>query len=197
MRWLLCKFYSIGKKLRRQYYRKKVFFDAWISRGSLELPKRIKMAVPVVVNGCGRVAIGHGAIFGCSKSPKSGNGNILLQSRDASAEIIIGEKTALSNNVSMIARQRIEIGRYCLIGDGVQIVDSDFHGIKPDERRNTFGETQSVSIGDNVWLGSRVMVLKGVNIGDRSIIAAGAVVTSDIPASVIAGGIPAKVINRI
>lgn len=197
MRWLLCIFYSIGKKLRRQYYRKKVFFDAWLSQGDLELPTRIKMAVPVVVNGCGRVAVGARVVFGCSKSPKLGDGTILLQARDAGAQIVIGEKTALSNNVSMIARQRIEIGRYCLIGDGVQVVDSDFHGIKPDERRNTFGETQCVRIGDNVWLGSRVLVLKGVIIGDGSIIAAGAIVTSDIPASVIAGGVPAKVINRI
>lgn len=196
MRWFLCRFYSIGKKLRRQYYRKKVCFDAWLSRGVLKLPTRIKIAVPVVVNGCGSVVVGDRVTFGCNKSPKSGNGAILLQARDAGAQIVIGEKTALSNNVSMIARLRIEIGRYCLIGDGVQVVDSDFHGIQPDERRNTSGETEGVRIGDNVWLGSRVMVLKGVTIGNDSIIAAGAVVTSNIPDSVIAGGVPAKVINR-
>ena len=196
MRWFLYRFHSIGKKVRRLYYRKKACFDAWIFQGDLELPKRIKITVPVIINGCGRVAVGVRVVLGCSKSPKSGNGAILLQARDAGAQITIGEKTALSNNISMIARQRIEIGRYCLIGDGVQIVDSDFHGIQPDERRNTFGETQWVHIGDNVWLGSRVMVLKGVTIGNDSIIAAGAVVTSDIPASVVAGGVPAKVINR-
>ena len=89
------------------------------------------------------------------------------------------------------------MGAYCLIGDSVQIVDADFHGIKPSERRGFSGDVKSVRIGTNVWLGSRVIVLKGVTIGNDSIIAAGAVVVSDIPSSVIAGGVPAKVIKNL
>jgi maltose O-acetyltransferase len=196
MRYFLHKLCSFFKKSRRQCHRWKAFFDAWYFDGKLELPSKTKMKVPVLINGRGQVVVGDRVTFGDSKSPKSGNGAILVQARDEGSLIIIGEKTAFSNNVSLIARKRIEIGPYCLLGDGVRIVDADFHGIQPDERRKTSGENECVRIGENVWLGSRVMVLKGVTIGDGSIIAAGAVVTSDIPASVIAGGVPAKVIKR-
>ncbi|EMI41654.1 transferase hexapeptide repeat containing protein [Rhodopirellula sp. SWK7] len=89
----------------------------------------------------------------------------------------------------------MSIGDRCLIGDGVTIFDSDFHGIHPDQRHQ-LGNHSPVSISNNVWLGSRVMVLKGVSIGENSIVAAMSVVTKDIPANVIAAGNPARVINN-
>jgi len=111
--------------------------------------------------------------------------------------ISIGAGTVTSNNVSIVARERIEIGANCLIGDMVTIIDSDFHNISPTKRHEGSGPTEAVIIHDNVWLGSRVQVLKGVTLGEGCVIAAGAIVTSDIPANVIAGGIPAKVIYAI
>jgi len=197
MRYSLRKLCSLLKKSRRQCHRWKAFFDAWYFDGKLELPPKTKMVVPVLINGRGQVVVGDRVTFGDSKSPKSGNGAILLQARDEGSRIIIGEKTAFSNNVSLIARKHIKVGSFCLIGDGVQIVDADFHGIKPSERRRSSGSVESVHIGDNVWLGSRVTILKGVTVGDGSIIAAGAVVVSDIPSSVIAAGVPAKVIKTL
>jgi maltose O-acetyltransferase len=161
MRYLVCKLYSIGKRIKRRYYRRRAFWTAWLSGGKLELPVRAKLAVPLLVNGAGEVVLGERVVLGCSKSPKLGDGANLMQARRAEAQIVIGECTALSNNVSIIARRRIEIGPDCLIGDFVQIVDADFHGILPDARRKTSGEVESVKVGRNVWLGSRVMVLKG------------------------------------
>lgn len=76
------------------------------------------------------------------------------------------------------------------------IVDSDFHGIPPDARAEP-SPSQPVHIGNNVWLGSRVMVLKGVTIGDNAVVAAGGVVTKDVPANTLAGGVPAKVLRII
>ena len=77
------------------------------------------------------------------------------------------------------------------------IYDCDFHEINPESRNASVGQILPVSIGDNVWLGSRIMVLKGVSIGSHSVIAAGSIVTQSIPSRCIAAGIPAKVIKKI
>jgi len=125
-----------------------------------------------------------------------GNGEILLQPRSPDAVISIGLECAFSNNVSIIATRLVTIGERCLIGDQVMIVDSDFHGIPPAARAEP-SPSLPVHIGNNVWLRSRVMVLKGVTIGDNAVVAAGAVVTKDIPANTLAGGVPAKVLRKI
>lgn len=79
----------------------------------------------------------------------------------------------------------------------VSIFDTDFHCIPSENRNRSLGKVAPVVISNNVWLGSRVMVLKGVTIGENSIIAAGAVVAKSIPPNVIAAGVPAKVIRTI
>ncbi|WP_407925362.1 DapH/DapD/GlmU-related protein [Geomonas ferrireducens] len=76
-------------------------------------------------------------------------------------------------------------------------MDSDFHGIDPLQRRTSKGISLPVVIGKNVWFGSRVIVQKGVCIGENSIIASQAVVTRSIPPNCVAGGNPAKIIRYI
>ena len=95
----------------------------------------------------------------------------------------------------MISCEQIKTGNDCLIGDLVMIMDSDFHKVEPLERKIGTALSNPVIIGNNVWLGSRVVVQKGVNIGDNSVITAQAVVTKDVPPNCIAGSIPAKVIK--
>lgn len=75
------------------------------------------------------------------------------------------------------------------------ISDSDWHGIY--NRTRPFRCTKPITLKDNVWLGERVIVCKGVTIGENSVIGAGAVVTKDIPANVVAAGNPARVIKDI
>jgi maltose O-acetyltransferase len=89
------------------------------------------------------------------------------------------------------------IGKDCLIGDGVTIFDSDFHELSPEKRHMSGGEVEKVIIRDNVWLGSRVIVLKGVTVGEGSVVAPMSVVTKDIPANCVAAGTPAKVIRQL
>ena len=87
----------------------------------------------------------------------------------------------------------ISIGKNCLIGTNVEIIDSDFHGIRVEERGMSKPEwAKPVSVGNNVFLGSNVKICKGVSIGDGSVIANGAVVTKDVPSNVTAGGNPVK-----
>jgi maltose O-acetyltransferase len=126
-----------------------------------------------------------------------GNGEILLQPRSREAEIRIGDDNWFNNNVTIVANERIMVGDNCQIGDQVAIYDCDFHEISPATRNRSPGPTQPVVIGNNVWLGSRVMVLKGVTIGDNSVIGAMSLVTKSIPENCIAAGNPAKVIRSI
>ena len=141
--------------------------------------------------------IGRSNSFGFRAAPRLGTGEILLQPRSPDAEILIGDRNMTSNNLSILANRRITIGNDCLIGDLVVISDCDFHEISPANRNRGAGPTAAVSIGNNVWLGSRVMVLKGVIIGDNSVVAAMSVVTKSIPADSLAAGVPARVIRSI
>ena len=77
------------------------------------------------------------------------------------------------------------------------VLDSDFHEIDPSRRIDGNPKTGKVVIGDNVWIGDRVMILKGSTIGKNSVVAAGAVVSGEFPANVLIGGVPAQVIREI
>ena len=165
--------------------------------GRLAVGKSVYPAVPVRCDGAGKVIIGDGVLLGCKPAPCVGTGEILLQARESDAILEIGDRVAFSNNISIIATQKVSIGSDCLIGDFVLIMDGDFHGINPLERRTSSGVSLPVAIGNNVWFGSRVVVQKGVTIGDNSIIAAQSVVTRNIPPNCIAGGNPAKVIRLL
>lgn len=89
----------------------------------------------------------------------------------------------------------IKIGDNVLCGANTLITDFDWHGLHPDHRRSGEPEPKPIVIEDNVWLCINVMVMKGVTIGKNSIIGAGSIVTNDIPANVIAAGIPCRVIK--
>jgi hypothetical protein len=107
------------------------------------------------------------------------------------AVIIIGDRCGFSATV-IGAALRIELGDDVRCGANTTITDTDWH-----ENDLRSGKPDPVIIEDNVWLGLNVTVLKGVRIGRNSVIAAGSVVTSDIPENVIAGGVPARVIKAL
>ncbi len=115
---------------------------------------------------------------------------------NATGTLEIGENTFCSQGVTISAFDRVVIGSWCGIGEYVSIHDND-HGLEPFDvpvslRPRT---TSPIIIGDNVWLGAKATILRGVTIGDGAVIAANAVVTRDIPAGAIAGGVPAKVLK--
>ena len=117
------------------------------------------------------------------------------------ASLIIGNNTGISNTVIQ-CRNRITIGHSVNIGDGVLIMDSNFHSINWIERQNPEldkqnAKSEEINIGNNVFIGARSIICKGVNIGDRSIVAAGSVVVRSIPANEIWGGNPAKFIKKL
>lgn len=95
-------------------------------------------------------------------------------------------------NCKILCFNSIEIGDDVCIAEGVVIRDSDNHHI----HRDGYTMTAPIKIGNHVWIGMNAMILKGVSIGDGAVIAAGAVVTSDVPAKALVGGVPAKVIKE-
>lgn len=91
-------------------------------------------------------------------------------------EILIGKHVYINRNASIVAHKHIEIGEYATIGQNVVIVDHD-HDVK---NQGKF-VTSDIIIGSHVWIGANVVILKGVKIGDSAVIAAGAVVTKNVP----------------
>lgn len=171
-------------------------WDSFRAKGTVAFDA-ITMDVPVrTIGNKGHICL-RGGMYGFRDAPMIGDGRILLQARERDARIEIGCKAAFSNNIAIIARCSIKIGDDFLCGHGVEIMDADFHDVDPVSRHKSVGRCAAVEIGNNVWLGARVVVLKGVRIGDHSVIAPGSVVTKDVPSRVIAGGIPAKVIRSI
>ena len=83
---------------------------------------------------------------------------------------------------------------HCQIAWGVTICDHDFHKTYTDGNQNV--ETAPVNIGKNVWIGMDATILKGVTIGDGAIVAAGAIVTRDVPARTLVGGAPARILKE-
>lgn len=122
----------------------------------------------------------------------------IVVARDT-ASVEIGNNVGISGT-TIYARNKIEIGDNCLIGANTKIIDNDFHPIDPETRLATpNGNIAStpIKIGANVFIGCNSLILKGVTIGDNSVIGAGSVVVKDIPANCVAAGNPAKVIKQI
>ncbi|WP_419961762.1 sugar O-acetyltransferase [Psychrobacillus sp. BM2] len=113
---------------------------------------------------------------------------------DFGKNITIGKNVFFNTGCSFQDRGGISIGDGSMIGMNVTIATLN-HGISLETRNTTY--PSPVIIGDNVWIGSSATILPGVTIGDNSIVAAGAVVTKDVPKDTIVAGVPAKVIKEI
>lgn len=110
--------------------------------------------------------------------------------------IVIGDTVFIGTNCEFNINEGITIGNDSLIASGCKFIDHD-HGTAIGElMHQQYGNRAKISIGQDVWLGCNVIVLKGVNIGNGAIVAAGAVVTKSIPAYEIWGGVPAKKISQ-
>jgi acetyltransferase-like isoleucine patch superfamily enzyme len=105
----------------------------------------------------------------------------------------IGDRVFLNRRSGILATTMVAIGDGCKVAPDVVIRDTDTHQITHDAPPRA----APITLGRNVWVGQRAMVMPGVTIGDNAVIAAAAVVTSDIPANVVAAGVPAKVIREL
>ena len=149
---------------------------------------------PVLFCGKGRIVFEGKVRLGCYPSPYFFSGYSHIEARTTESVIRICDGTYINNNCVFISEGAgIDIGRKCLIGPEVCIFDSDLHGI--DDRRKA--AQGPITIGDDIFIGARAMILKGVRIGDHATIAAGAIVTRDVPARAVAAGSPARVVKEL
>ncbi|KEO81665.1 hypothetical protein EL26_19535 [Tumebacillus flagellatus] len=135
------------------------------------------------------IQIGEGGVMDVDGSVTFGPGVRVLVGPNA--KLKIGDRSYITANSKLIVKTDIEIGSGCAISWDVQIMDTDFHHVA-EGRPNT----KPIKIGNNVWIGSRATILKGVTIGDGAIIAAGAVVTKDVAPRQIVAGNPARVVKE-
>jgi len=111
-------------------------------------------------------------------------------------EVEIGRKSVMGQECTISAYQRVRIGEQCVIADRAMFIDFD-HGVVETERpiRLQGIYKRDVEVGSNVWIGYGACVLRGVRVGDNSVIGTNAVVTKDVPANAVVAGIPARIIR--
>jgi len=115
---------------------------------------------------------------------------------DYGYNITIGDNFYANTNCTILDCAKVTIGNNVLIGPNVSLYTPN-HAIDADERKAGYERSLPITIGDNVWIGGSVTIVPGVTVGDNAIIGAGSVITKDIPANVIAAGVPCKVIRPI
>jgi acetyltransferase-like isoleucine patch superfamily enzyme len=153
---------------------------------------------PVLFLGSGTIVLGAGVQFGWRASPLFYTGYCHVEAATAAACIEFGDRVEFNNNAMLKSEGAgIRIGRDGLFGANVEIFDTDFHDLHPEHRHGGSPRMAPVEIGDNVFVGMSVKIMKGVTIGADSVIGAGAVVSSSIPPGVIATGNPARVIRAL
>jgi len=111
-------------------------------------------------------------------------------------EVRIGAKTVLGQECTISAFQHVSIGRECIVADRVMLIDFD-HGTVEVERpiRQQGIYKRDVRVGHNVWIGYGACILRGVTVGDNSVIGTNSVVPRDVPANAVVGGTPARVLR--
>jgi acetyltransferase-like isoleucine patch superfamily enzyme len=154
----------------------------WETDGLLFLGKRLE----IQIGKRGRVRFGRFVWIGDGTKIRCHEG-----------EVVIGAKTVLGQECTISAYQHVRIGEQCVIADRAMFIDFD-HGTVEVERpiRIQGIYKRDVDVGSNVWIGYGACILRGVKVGDNSVIGTYAVVTKDVPANSVVGGIPARVIRE-
>ncbi len=115
---------------------------------------------------------------------------------DYGYQTTVGARTFANWGLVLLDVGRIRIGDDVQLGPNVQLLTAT-HPVEPGPRRDKWEAAEPVTLGDNVWLGGGVIVLPGVTIGADTVVGAGAVVTRDLPARVVAVGNPARILRHL
>jgi acetyltransferase-like isoleucine patch superfamily enzyme len=111
-------------------------------------------------------------------------------------EVVIGPKTVLGQECTISAFQHVRIGEQCVIADRAMFIDFDHGSVEVDRPVRQQGiYKRDVDVGANVWIGYGACILRGVRVGDNAIIGTNSVVTRDVPANAVVGGVPARILR--
>jgi maltose O-acetyltransferase len=156
-----------------------------------------KLLAPAMLAGRGQIRFDGAVTLGWQLAPGFLSGYAYVEARHSQSTVAFGEGTHLNNCMTIVSDgPGISIGQRCLIGPGVHIYDSDFHPLDATLRQSADPGRARVEIGDEVFLGTNAIVLKGVTLGARSVVGAGAVVATDVPDGAVVAGSPARVVDR-
>lgn len=157
----------------------------WVFRGCVRPFSKTAVDGKVIVRNRSRITIGDKfRVLAAHVPVELGAGEC--------GRITIGDNTFINSGTSIGSLSSVSIGNNVAIGNYVLIMDADFHN--PLDHTLP-GAKAPIVIEDDVWIGARVTILKGVTIGKHAVVAAGAVVTKDVPAGALVGGVPAKLIR--
>lgn len=159
----------------------------WVFRGCVRPFSKTAVDGKVIVRNRSRITIGDKfRVLAAHVPVELGAGEC--------GRITIGDNTFINSGTSIGSLSSVTIGNNVAIGNYVLIMDADFHN--PVDHTLP-GAKAPIVIEDDVWIGARVTILKGVTIGKHAVVAAGAVVTKDVPAGALVGGVPAKLIRYL
>lgn len=123
-------------------------------------------------------------------------GTVIFVKKDAM--LIIGDNTSTGHDTEISVGKRVKIGSDVIMAPYTYITDSNHRYDSPDKKiREQSMDIGSVEIGNDVWIGRSAMILKGAGVGNRTVVAAGAIVSKPFKSGVIIGGIPARVLREI
>jgi maltose O-acetyltransferase len=115
---------------------------------------------------------------------------------DNGKNIRVGRNFTANFNVTILDGAPVTFGDYCMVGPGTLIATTG-HPMEPEGRRERLAISEPITVGDDVWIGGNCVITGGVNIGSNVVVAAGAVVTKDVPDNCVVAGVPAKVIRKL
>jgi acetyltransferase-like isoleucine patch superfamily enzyme len=140
-----------------------------------------------------KLEIGRGATLRIGRWAWIGDGTKI---RVHEGEVSIGAKTVLGQECTISAYQHVSIGRECILADRVMLIDFDHGVVEVDRPIRLQGiYKRDVRVGHNVWMGYGACILRGVRVGDNSIVGTNSVVTKHVPENAVVAGIPARVIR--
>ena len=196
--WLVDKIYPYTLNNKLKYY-KSIAYSKWISYAFGCSGDNLYFAGHARIVGGKFISIGGGTKFGEHTMLSAWN---QYNGIKYTPQIRIGEYCSFGYSTHITCCNKITIGDNVLTGMNVIISDNshgsiDFQALATPPLKRPLVSKGEVVIGNNVWIGDKVAILAGVHIGDGAIIAANAVVTKDVPANCVVGGVPAKVIKRL
>jgi acetyltransferase-like isoleucine patch superfamily enzyme len=159
----------------------------------LRFGKRLQTDGPCFICPGVKLEIGRDAQLQIGRWVWIGHGSKI---RAHEGKVSIGAKTVMGQECTISSFQHVSIGRECILADRVMLIDFDHGVVEVDRPIRLQGiYKRDVRVGHNVWMGYGACVLRGVEVGDNSIVGTSAVVTKDVPENAVVGGVPARVIR--
>lgn len=177
----------VYKALRQPGAVARVLWSRWRLRGCAHVGRLPRIYGKLHLVSFGRISIGDKLLLMGTLVPSE-----LVAQPGGTLEI--GDNVFINYGVSISAHHLVRIGNRCQIGNWSIVMDNDYHATGDPRRASA---SAPIVIEDDVWLGARVIVLKGVTIGRGAVIGAGSVVTRDVPPRALAVGAPARVVRML